>query len=234
MKQVFAALAVSVLLIFSCQDMETVTVAPDPFVITPSRPPIIITLTPILFQPTISATPPPTFSLTPSSTTGTSVAASETFTPSPTSTVTYTPSPASTETFTPSPTITHTPQLPVIQLLGCDTGIDVTHGMGEVTNAYVTIINAPGPDLTSVCTTLSSADEGRIHPDKTICIPSLPRGYLVTLKLTIDTTFRVSTIIDLVVTSTEGISISQTGLACQAIGALLPVPEIMNIPQPIP
>jgi hypothetical protein len=121
-----------------------------------------------------------------------------------------------------------------IQLLGCDTGLDVTHGMGEVTNAYVTIVNASGPDLTTVCATLSAADEGRLHPDKTVCAPSLPRGYQVTLKLTIDTTFQVNTIVGVAVTSNDGIFTTAGGLACGDIGAFKPAQEVIGVLQPIP
>ena len=60
--------------------------------------------------------------------------------------------------------------------------------MGEVTNAYVTIANNGNGNLANVCATLSSADEGRAHPDKTKCVASLPAGYQVSEKLTIDTT----------------------------------------------
>jgi hypothetical protein len=106
--------------------------------------------------------------------------------------------------------------------------------MGEVTNAYVTLINAPGPGLTSVCVTLSSVDENRLHPDKTICIPSLPGGYMVTLKLTIDTTFHETKIMELLVNTNEGITITENGLACQEIGKNKPVPGILNVVQHIP
>ena len=224
MKQLIVALAVSSFLLSACLDMDTVTVAPNPFAVTPSRPPTILTLTPILIHPTISATLSPTSSITPSLTTGSA----------PTTTDTFTPSPTLIGTFTPSLTITKTPQLMTIQLLGCDTGIDLTHGMGEVTNAYITLINASRLDLTSVCASLSSVDEGRIHPDKMICIPSLPDGYLVTLKLTIDTTFQVNTIVEIAVTSNEGIPVTAGGLACRDIGAFKPAPETINVLQPIP
>lgn len=106
--------------------------------------------------------------------------------------------------------------------------------MGEVTNAYVTLVNASGPDLTTVCATLSSVDEGRAHPDKTVCVPSLPRGYQVTLKLTIDTTFRVNTIVQVDVVSNQGMLASAGGLACRDIGAFKPAPETIGVIQPIP
>jgi hypothetical protein len=209
MKRLIVTFALLALLLTACGDMELVTAAPNPFSITPSRPPAILSPTPIFIYPTTSATLPPPPSLTPSQ-----MPAAE---PSP--------------TFTPSPTATNTPEPLTIQLLGCDTGLDLTHGMGEVTNAYVTIANASGPDLTTVCATLSSSDEGRVHPDKTVCVPSLPRGYQVTLKLTIDTTFQVNTIVQVDVLSNEGIFASAGGLACRDIGEFKP--EAIGVLQPI-
>jgi hypothetical protein len=210
MKRLIGTLALLALLLTACGDMELVTAAPNPFSITPSRPPAILSPTPLFIYPTTSATLPPPPSLTPSQ-----IPIAE---PSP--------------TFTPAPTVTNTPEPLTIQLLGCDTGLDLTHGMGEVTNAYITLVNASEPDLTMVCATLSSADEGRLHPDKTVCVPSLPRGYQVTLKLTIDTTFQVDTIVQVDVISNEGIFASAGGLACRDIGAFKP--EAIGVLQPIP
>jgi hypothetical protein len=105
--------------------------------------------------------------------------------------------------------------------------------MGEVTNAYIILVNASGPDLTTVCATLSAADEGRVHPDKTVCIPSLPRSYQVTLKLTIDTTFRVDTLINVEVKSNDKILASVGGQSCRDIGLFKPAPELIGVLQPI-
>lgn len=106
--------------------------------------------------------------------------------------------------------------------------------MGEVTNAYVMISNPSGPELTNACTTLSSADEGRAHPNKTGCVPNLPTGYQVALKLTIDTTFSATTIIQLSVTSNQGSAVTISGLTCGAIGNARPADEVLSIIQPIP
>ncbi len=222
MKRLMLTLAFLSLTLAACSDTEVVTVFPPRNAITPTRPPTILSPTPILIYPTTSATLPPPPSPTPSQTliAGTSP--------------TFTLPPTATETFTPSPTFTNAPEPLGIQLLGCDTGLDVTHGMGEVTNAYVTLVNASGPDLTTVCATLSSADEGRVHSDKTVCVPSLPRGYQVTLKLTIDTTFRVDTIVQVDVLSNEGIFASAGGLACRDIGTFKPAQEVIGVLQPVP
>lgn len=222
MKRLIFLLAILTLALSACMNMDPVTAAPNPFSVTPSRPPNILSPTPILIYPTTSATLPPPPSLTPSQM------------PTAGPSATFTLPPTATETFTPSPTVTNTPEPLAIQLLGCDTGFDVTHGMGEVTNAYVTLVNAAGPDLTTVCATLSSADEGRLHPDKTVCAPSLPRGFQVTLKLTIDTTFQVNTIVQVDVLSNEGIFATAGGLACGDIGAFKPAQKVIGVLQPVP
>ena len=225
MKRLMLTLAILSLTLAACSDTEVVTVFPPRNAITPTRPPTILSPTPILIYPTTSATLPAPPSPTPSQTliAGTS----PTFTLPPTATETFTPSPTATLT------LTNMPEPLAIQLLGCDTGFDLTHGMGEVTNAYVILANTSGPDLTTVCATLSAADEGRVHPDKTVCVPSLPRGTQVTLKLTIDTTFQVDTIVEVGVLSNEGTmaSASAGGLACRDIGAFKP--EVIGVLQPI-
>jgi len=106
--------------------------------------------------------------------------------------------------------------------------------MGEVTNAYVTLINASGPDLSAVCATLFAPDEGRVHPDKTVCFPSLPGGFQVTLKLTVDTTFQADTHIRIEVISNQGLVAQASGLRCQAIGLFRPAPDPIGVVQPIP
>ena len=221
MKRLMLTLAILSLTLAACSDTEVVTVFPPRNAITPTRPPTILSPTPILIYPTTSATLPPPPSPTPNQTliAGTSP--------------TFTLLPTATGTFTPTVTLTNTPVPLAIQLLGCDTGFDLTHGMGEVTNAYVVLANASGPDLTTVCATLSAADEGRVHPDKTACVPSLPRGYQVTLKLTIDTTFQVDTIVEVGVLSNEGTMASAGGLACRDIGSFVPAPEKIGVLEPI-
>jgi hypothetical protein len=119
-------------------------------------------------------------------------------------------------------------------LLGCNTGIDITHGMGEVTNAYIILRNPASPDQSEVCVTLSAIDEGRIHPNKTTCIQSLPGGYQVTVKLAIDSTFNEDTRISLDIITNEGFTIAEVDIACQDIGSSKPSPQILNVLQLIP
>jgi hypothetical protein len=120
-----------------------------------------------------------------------------------------------------------------VEVLGCNTSIDITHGMGEVTNAYVTIKNNTGADLSNVCTTLHALDEGRVHPDKTVCVPYLAHGQQVTVKLTADSTYRQETPIQVEVKSGD-ILLSRIGQeSCRDIGLFAPSPGSLLTPVPI-
>jgi predicted small secreted protein len=197
----------------------------------PAPPP---TITPSIFSPT-----PVIFTIT---TTTTSTPLSETLTDTPeipTETATaVTPSETATA-FTEAPTSTDTPTLPpvspniVVEVSGCNTSIDITHGMGEVTNAYVILKNNTGNDLSNLCATLNALDEGRVHPDKTVCVPSLANGQQVTLKLTVDSTYKENTPIQVEVKSGDTLlsRIGQT--SCTDIGLFAPKPESLLTPIPI-
>lgn len=226
MRRSFAALSILAIAISACINMDPVTAIPNPLSITPSRPPSILSPTPVLVYPTSSSAP----TLAPSLPASASPSQTSTAAPSETAT----PTDTATETFLPSPTSATLPSSLEIQLMGCGMGFDLTHGMGEVTNAYVALVNASGLDLTTVCATLSAADEGRPHPDKTVCVPSLPNATQVTLKLTVDTTYRVNTVVSATVTSSEGLSASTDETACQDIGSYQPSSEIIGVVQPIP
>ncbi len=75
--------------------------------------------------------------------------------------------------------------------------------MGEVTNAYVTVQNTGTIDLPNTCAILRAIDEDREHPDKKVCISNLPAQNQVNLKLTVDSKYKVDTIIQVDVTSNE-------------------------------
>jgi len=166
----------------------------------PSSTPVILSPTPVIVLASATAT----FTLGPSS---------------PSSTPTFTLAPSLEPTWTPTPTVTFTPQPAIgLDILGCSTSFDISHQMGEVTNAFPVIRNTGILDLTNVCATLSASDEGREHPDKTGCVASLPAGYQVTLKLTVDTGFRSDTSIKVDVTTREGISASVSRSSCSEIG----------------
>ncbi len=106
--------------------------------------------------------------------------------------------------------------------------------MGEVTNAYVTIRNGAQEEVPNVCATLDALDEGRPHPDKTKCLPSLPAGYQVTFKLTVDSTYRQNTPVQVNVMSGDTLLVRAGEASCTEIG-LLPVPiDDLGTPQPVP
>jgi len=150
-----------------------------------SPTPVVLSATPIILPLPVTATmdvtpPVVTFTSTPIAPTGTT-------TQTATTAASFTPTTSVTSTGTPA--LTSTPFIAVqAKILGCSNGLDVSHGMGEVTNAYVTIQNTGRVDLTNVCATLNMLGEGRPHPDKTRCVASLPAGYQVTEKLTVDST----------------------------------------------
>jgi hypothetical protein len=135
------------------------------------------------------------------------------------------------QTITPSPSSA----APAIGLsvLGCNTGIDITHGMGEVTNAYVTLKNTGGVELTSLQATLFALDEGRVHPDKTVELTSLPIGYQVTVKLTVDSTYKQESPIQVEVTSDQGLFPREGAASCRDIGLFAPNPNGLKTPVPI-
>jgi hypothetical protein len=189
---------------------------PTPF-LPPTSTPSIYTPTPVIMRPNTST---PSIATSTFTATG-AVSPTQTNTPQPTDTV-----PAATMTASlPGPSIS-------IKILGCNTGIDVTHGMGEVTNAFVTLKNTGGTELTNLQATLFALDEGRAHPDKTVELTTLPVGYQVTVKLTVDSTYKQETPIQVLVTSDQG-EFPREGVAtCTDIGIFAPNPESLKTPVP--
>jgi hypothetical protein len=180
-------------------------------------------ITPVVSPSSIPAILSPTPPFIPSST------------PTPTvhpSFITLTEVPSTTPT-TPTATITPAVRL-FLEISGCNTSLDVTHGMGEVTNAYPVIYNYTGAELTNVCATLSATDEGRLHPDKTACAPSLPTGYRIMLKLTVDTGYEQDTAIQVEANSSEGFAASQQVASCRELGFPGWIPSKVGILEPIP
>ena len=119
-----------------------------------------------------------------------------------------------------------------MEILGCDTSIDVSHGMGEVTNAYVIVRTTGGTELTNMTTTLRALDEGREHPDKTVEVASLPAGYKVTLKLTVDSTYQEQTPIQIEVAADGGLFQRVGAESCRDIGLFAPDPSDLTTPVP--
>ena len=155
-----------------------------------------------------------------------------------TATITLTPLPTNTPfvviSDTPSLTLTNVPNGPSIsvEVLGCNTSIDVTHGMGEVTNAFVTLKNTGGVQLTNLKATLFALDEGREHPDKTIEITSIPVAYQVTIKLTVDSTYQQETPVQIEVSGDGGLFQRVGAASCRDIGVLAPNPNGLYTPVP--
>jgi hypothetical protein len=143
---------------------------------------------------------------------------------------TNTNAPLATDTIVP----TASPTGPAITIvvLGCNTSIDILHGMGEVTNAFVTLKNVGGAELTNLKVTLFALDEGREHPDKTVELSTLPIGYQVTTKLTVDSTYKQETPIQVEVGTDQGIFPREGLASCTDIGVFAPNPDSLNTPVP--
>jgi hypothetical protein len=137
-------------------------------------------------------------------------------------------------TNTPDSIQTTVPSGPAVsvQILGCNTSIDVTHGLGEVTNAYVVVRNTGGVELTNLHTTLRALDEGREHPDKTVEVTSLLAGYKVTLKLTVDSTYQEETPVQVELTADGGLFQRVGAESCKDIGLFAPNPNDLTTPVP--
>jgi hypothetical protein len=197
---------------------------PTPF-LPPTQTPSIFTATPVVIN-AASSTPMsqlPTFTPMPQI---------PTLTPIPFITATFVPTlipsdtPVTVQTTAPSgPSIS-------VEILGCNTSIDVTHGMGEVTNAFVILRNSGGVDLTTLRVTLNALDEGREHPDKMVEVDSLLVGYQVTLKLTVDSTYQQDTPIQIEVSGDAGLFQRVGAESCKDIGILAPNPDSLNTPVP--
>lgn len=213
MKKIFSAFVLIVFL--SACDAFGVSPQPIPaWTIIPSHTPKVITATPIILTPTFIA------SLIPDGVT-TSTPIIPTDTPS-------------IPTETTMPTFTSTAvQSVAVNILGCDTSIDIMHGMGEVTNSYVMIKNTGMADLQNTCALLRAIDEDLEHPDKQVCVPNLPAQYQVTLKLTVDSAFRENTFIQVDVTSNEVILLRVDKPSCENIALAEDSPADLSIVKPI-
>ncbi len=190
---------------------------PTPFVL-PSRTPSIYSPTPVV----IGATTTPAIA---------TATLSPTFLPTSTNMPSPTPSETPVNTFTPTP-VANEPALRIV-ILGCNTSIDITHGMGEVTNAYVTLKNVGNVELTNLIATLYALDEGREHPDKIQEVPSIPVGYEVTLKMTVDSTYKAESPIQVEVSSDQGLFPREGVGSCRDLGIFVPSPDRLKTPVPL-
>lgn len=187
---------------------------PTPF-LPPTNTPSIFTATPIVVAASATSTPQ-----------------IPTLTPIPF--ITATTAPTLLPSNTPENTQTSPPSGPsvAVEILGCNTSIDVTHGMGEVTNAFVVVRNTGDVELTNLRVTLNALDEGREHPDKTVEVTSLASNYKVTLKLTVDSTYQAETPIQVEVSGDAGLFHRVGADSCKDIGILAPNPSDLSTPMP--
>lgn len=198
-------------------------IAPQPFpVLTP--PP---TNTPPIFTATPLILPPPTlnFTVTPVVTSVNPTLVTNTETASPT--LPATPiSELPTDTLIPIQSV-------AVEILGCNTSIDILNGMGEVTNAYVVVKNTGTVDLGNTCGLLRANDEGREHPDKKSCIANLPVQNQVTLKLTVDSTYKENTVIQVDALSNDVVLLRIDKQSCRDIQLIGGVPADVGVVRPI-
>lgn len=188
---------------------------PTPF-LPPTNTPSVVTATPVVMAPSPTAT-----NQTPATSTEISF-------------ITATTPPTLIPSDTPVDISTNTPSGPAVsvEILGCNTSIDVTHGLGEVTNAFVVLRNTGGVELTHLRATLNALDEGREHPDKTAEVASLLPGYKVTLKMTVDSTYQEDTPIQVEVSADGGLFQRVGAESCKDIGVFAPNPGDLTTPMP--
>jgi hypothetical protein len=184
------------------------TNAPTPFRV-PSQTPAIVTVTP---AGAVSPTP--------------LVATSPPVVETPAVFVSDTPQVLPTDTASPEPSLG-------VEILGCNTSIDITHGLGEVTNAFVTLKNTGNTELMNLRVTLYALDEGQEHPDKTVELTSLPVSYQVNVKLTVDSTYHADTPIQVEVFADGGLFQRLGQNSCADIGVFAPDPGSLNTPVPV-
>jgi hypothetical protein len=194
---------------------------PTPF-LPPTNTPSVFTATPVVIGASATSTP--------------KIATS---TPIPFITATTAPTidfPTFVPTDTPVTVVTQTnvPSGPAVsvEILGCNTSVDVTHGMGEVTNAYVVLRNTGMIELTNLRVTLHALDEGREHPDKTVEVASLLAGYKVMLKLTVDSTYQAETPVQVEISADGGLFQRVGSDSCRDIGLFAPNPGELGTPVP--
>jgi hypothetical protein len=189
----------------------TIPLAVVTSVITPSPSPAILSPTPVFIPSVTLVDTSFPISQTPSETSTIPTSPTPPSSPSPTIIPSLTPLPSFTPSVTPGSELT-------LDIIGCNTSVDILHNMGEVTNAFPVIRNISSRVLTNVCASLTASDEARVHPDKAKCISTLPAGYQVILKLTVDTGLGQDTGIEVKVNTIEGPSVSNSRSSCRDIG----------------
>jgi hypothetical protein len=105
--------------------------------------------------------------------------------------------------------------------------------MGEVTNAYVTLKNTGTVDLPNACGFLRAIDEDREHPDKKVCVSNLPAQHQVILKLTVDSTYRQDTVIQVDALSNEVVLLRIDRQSCRDISLFGGAPSDVGVVKPL-
>lgn len=187
---------------------------PTPF-LPPTNTPSIFTATPLVIGASATSTP-------------------QIATSTPIPFITATTAPTLEPSDTAENTQTSLPSGPSVsvEILGCNTSIDVTHGMGEVTNAFVVLRNTGAIELTNLRVKLNALDEGREHPDKIVEVTFLPANHEVTLKLTVDSTYQEETPIQVEVSGDAGLFHRVGANSCEDIGLFAPNPNGLGTPLP--
>jgi hypothetical protein len=206
--------ALSMILLFFLNACDVWGVQPQPFPVGsafPSQTPGIVTATPIILTLPFTQTPN-VILLTP-------------VLPTITETATFPLTPTVTPTSTPVQSIS-------VDILGCNTSLDITHGMGEVTNAYVTVKNTGTADLPNTCALLRAIDEDRVHPDKTKCVVNLPVQSEVTLKLTVDSAYKQDTAIQVDASSNQILLLRTDKPSCTDISLFGGEPSDLGVIKP--
>jgi hypothetical protein len=81
---------------------------------------------------------------------------------------------------------------------------------------------------------LRAKDEGREHPDKKVCVPNLPAQNQVTLKLTVDSTYKQDTVIQVDALSNDVVLLRVDRESCRDIKLFGGVPANVGVIEPIP
>ncbi len=105
--------------------------------------------------------------------------------------------------------------------------------MGEVTNAFVTVKNTGTIDLPNTCAILRAIDEDREHPNKKVCLSNLPAQNEVNLKLTVDSQYKVDTIIQVDITSNEVTLLRLDKQSCKDISLFGGAPSDLDQIKPL-
>lgn len=210
-----------ILFLFVLTGCDTWGTPPQPFPVWTLPP----SATPHILSPTPAALPPPGTIFPTLTIISPGI---ETTSPTLPPSATLTPVPP-TQVFTQAPI-----QSIAIDILGCNTGIDILNGMGEVTNAYITLKNTGSVDLPNACGLLRAIDESaRAHPDKKVCVPNLPAQHQVILKLTVDSTYQQNTIIQVDALSNDVVLLRIDKESCRDINIFGGAPSNVGVIQPI-